>query len=69
MRFALLAVAGWLILSVSCHGQITSEDILGFLQASDRESLAELTAQAIAAVEAVTEDIQLLPAKEEAASG
>ena len=33
VRFALLAVAGLLILSVSCQGQVTTEDIQGFLQA------------------------------------
>ena len=33
VRFALLALTGLLILSVSCQGQVTSEDIQGFLQA------------------------------------
>ncbi len=33
VRFAMLAVVGLLILSVSCQGQVTSEDIQGFLQA------------------------------------
>lgn len=33
VRVALLAVAGLFILSVSCQGQVTSEDIQGFLQA------------------------------------
>lgn len=44
-------------------------DVIFAVQAPDRESLTELTVQAIAAVEAVTEDMQLLPVKEEAASG
>ena len=44
-------------------------DVIFAVQASDRESLAELTEQAISTVEGVTEDIQLLPVKEEAASG
>ncbi len=33
VRFALLALTGLLFLSVSCQGQVTSEDIQGFLQA------------------------------------
>ncbi len=31
------------------------------VQASDRESLARLTVRAIAAIESITEDVQLLP--------
>ena len=33
VKFTLLAVAGLLLLSVSCQGQVTSEEIQGFLQA------------------------------------
>lgn len=39
-------------------------DVIFAVQAVDRESLAKLTVQPIAAVEAVTEDIQLLSANE-----
>ena len=43
-------------------------DVIFAVQALDRESLAELTIRAIAAVENKTEEIQLLPAKNPAAS-
>ncbi len=44
-------------------------DVIFVLPVPDRESLAELAVQAIAAVEAITEDIQLPPAKECETSG
>ncbi len=44
-------------------------DVIFAVQAPDRERLAELTVQAITAIEAMTEDMQLLPAKEDIASG
>ncbi|MDP3878827.1 MAG: helix-turn-helix domain-containing protein [Dehalococcoidales bacterium] len=39
-------------------------DVIFAVQASDRESLAQLTVRAIGAVEAMTEDVQLLPSRE-----
>ena len=38
-------------------------DVIFAVQAPDRKCLAELTVQAIASVETMTEDLQLLPAE------
>jgi len=43
-------------------------DIIFAVQASSRKRLAELTVQAIASIETLADDIQLLPVKEGIAS-
>jgi hypothetical protein len=40
-------------------------DVIAIIEASNRQQLAELTIQALASVETMTEDLQLLPIRDE----